>query len=750
MMKTMKQKHERCKTPGIDSGTGGDDGDANNLDVYVENAAEALSLMAETFLGLKNRGGGTRGGGGGGGKEIAITSGRNSSSSNNNTMIKWNGNNNRSSVMTKSDLFVPSDFGDDDCYCNDNGGNSIKDGFQNNPATATAATADARNAGHEWQQRQRALGQEQTLSMKKERSTTDDTSQNLEPYNSGRKSSSAKSVKQKQQEQQLVQPPSSSASKDHYVSRMDTIITSPYEENSNAEVEEELFDRVKKMLEPYNEPAGSNSSRRSTRARGVKASPEAQKYFTVPDNGNVGDGGGGSTSIASKVVETSISIHRNDPFFYIRGWQDGSIGDKQIGKIPPQFLLICLKEWRIGTSNKNGIGQVLKRLIKELDLFEQFTEAINTWLSAWGLDISKKYRILRRLKIDMFKDGDSDCLKCVFFILRAWTCFKILQLDKGQEQYPLDDSLKSKILSCLAILKRTYKQKIKGNNSSSSNKKSKKQQQQPATMGQAATMKVENDKSLNGDHWKDVKVGSRIRMYWELDERYYRGYVSGHKKGTSEFHIKYDDGDEEWRDLKDEVFKIGSPSPPASSTAEIVTGTDNRRDPAHQSNKESQSDPMAATLTVGNQNNSILSSKRKQNPVYRNIAGVPGIEDCENVRTFAALIIDRNGDQKAIASDEPEKMVVQYFCKISCMGGGNGTFMPYSQFSKELSTIKEYVAIASAAHGSDPVIVLRYMSLAYQKAEDVVEKLKRDENELISLSNKRQKTADGWNDSVIV
>jgi hypothetical protein len=56
-------------------------------------------------------------------------------------------------------------------------------------------------------------------------------------------------------------------------------------------------------------------------------------------------------------------------------------------------------------------------------------------------------------------------------------------------------------------------------------------------------------------------VGSRIAVYWSDDEEFYSGQVSK-RKGYQVF-VDYDDGDEDWVDLKSSKIKEGEPVEPA-------------------------------------------------------------------------------------------------------------------------------------------------------------------------------------------
>ncbi|EYU29261.1 hypothetical protein MIMGU_mgv1a000290mg [Erythranthe guttata] len=61
---------------------------------------------------------------------------------------------------------------------------------------------------------------------------------------------------------------------------------------------------------------------------------------------------------------------------------------------------------------------------------------------------------------------------------------------------------------------------------------------------------------LTGDldpHWF---FNRRIKVFWPLDECWYYGLVDDYNPDDKKHHIKYDDRDEEWIDLKQEKFKL--------------------------------------------------------------------------------------------------------------------------------------------------------------------------------------------------
>ncbi|KAI4380926.1 hypothetical protein MLD38_007059 [Melastoma candidum] len=51
-------------------------------------------------------------------------------------------------------------------------------------------------------------------------------------------------------------------------------------------------------------------------------------------------------------------------------------------------------------------------------------------------------------------------------------------------------------------------------------------------------------------------LNKRIKVFWPLDESWYRGLINNYDHERKLYHIKYDDRDEEWVDLHNEKFKL--------------------------------------------------------------------------------------------------------------------------------------------------------------------------------------------------
>lgn len=52
----------------------------------------------------------------------------------------------------------------------------------------------------------------------------------------------------------------------------------------------------------------------------------------------------------------------------------------------------------------------------------------------------------------------------------------------------------------------------------------------------------------------DIKVGSRVEIWWSGDERFYKGTVT--RAGAQKFFVEYDDGEEEWVSVSQHTFRL--------------------------------------------------------------------------------------------------------------------------------------------------------------------------------------------------
>ena len=62
----------------------------------------------------------------------------------------------------------------------------------------------------------------------------------------------------------------------------------------------------------------------------------------------------------------------------------------------------------------------------------------------------------------------------------------------------------------------------------------------------------------------DERVGSRVKLFWPGDERWYHGKIDGVRRvytGGLELHVTYDDGDDHWEKLDAAPFAGGRQCP---------------------------------------------------------------------------------------------------------------------------------------------------------------------------------------------
>ncbi|GAX27397.1 hypothetical protein FisN_23Hh144 [Fistulifera solaris] len=68
----------------------------------------------------------------------------------------------------------------------------------------------------------------------------------------------------------------------------------------------------------------------------------------------------------------------------------------------------------------------------------------------------------------------------------------------------------------------------------------------------------ENDSGIRDGELAEIKVGTRVAVWWPDDRRYYEGVVSKKQPDASwrPFYLEYDDGEAEWIDFRQHKFKI--------------------------------------------------------------------------------------------------------------------------------------------------------------------------------------------------
>ena len=70
----------------------------------------------------------------------------------------------------------------------------------------------------------------------------------------------------------------------------------------------------------------------------------------------------------------------------------------------------------------------------------------------------------------------------------------------------------------------------------------------------------------------DPPIGARVRIYWTGEKRWFKGVVTKkqYEDGHSIHHVKYDDGDTKWHDLREEIWLLlGAPSSQAPAPCAV-------------------------------------------------------------------------------------------------------------------------------------------------------------------------------------
>ena len=86
-----------------------------------------------------------------------------------------------------------------------------------------------------------------------------------------------------------------------------------------------------------------------------------------------------------------------------------------------------------------------------------------------------------------------------------------------------------------------------------------------------------NDPATMSAVYSLIDVGSRISIYWEEDGEFFNATVTDRKLRGKPFYVEYDDGDEEWIDLRKHKFRLIPPHAPSESGDRFVGGKRLRR-----------------------------------------------------------------------------------------------------------------------------------------------------------------------------
>ena len=79
--------------------------------------------------------------------------------------------------------------------------------------------------------------------------------------------------------------------------------------------------------------------------------------------------------------------------------------------------------------------------------------------------------------------------------------------------------------------------------------------QAPDGSKQEATLPKELANHINPET-NSVDVGTKVSVFWKGDSKFYPAIVMNKRKGAKPFYLAYEDGDTEWIDLNEYIFKI--------------------------------------------------------------------------------------------------------------------------------------------------------------------------------------------------
>jgi hypothetical protein len=191
------------------------------------------------------------------------------------------------------------------------------------------------------------------------------------------------------------------------------IVASPYEENSNAEVGEALFEDFKALLEPID-------------GTGNDMNPKLECFF--------GD------SFARAVFDARQAIKARNECF-VPSWVDGKLGDMEQARwIPCRHLGACLFEDRFVSASL----ATLSRISRDLETTKSSKDAIA------HLGLQEQFPKLAACnKSFMYNEDDCarECFLCEIFVARAYTILYSL----GREA-ATPESLLKKMPACLKIM----------------------------------------------------------------------------------------------------------------------------------------------------------------------------------------------------------------------------------------------------------------------------------------------------------
>jgi hypothetical protein len=195
---------------------------------------------------------------------------------------------------------------------------------------------------------------------------------------------------------------------------METIVTSPYEKDSTAEIAEKAFDRLAEFLTPLE----ASGSRRSM----------------VPSNVAM-------TTLGMDLAMSLTLTHHHIAIsgqIYCELWKDGLVRAVNCGSIPTPMMLLCLQGARLSRAPRS----VLKMIIRHLEVGSIVKEA----MAAFQLENAYVKLTSSSASFVYASTNETQCLKCEIFVARAYSCMAMLHIEWKK------DSLIKKVMESLQIM----------------------------------------------------------------------------------------------------------------------------------------------------------------------------------------------------------------------------------------------------------------------------------------------------------
>ena len=227
------------------------------------------------------------------------------------------------------------------------------------------------------------------------------------------------------------------------ISSMEIITDSPYEQNTNAEVGERLFDYTKSLMDPDDVGVGLGLGLGLVVGDGFSNSPNKLKRTTANEPSTEAIEVFGKEQ-AYILLQTNHNISASG-MLYSSTWTQGYIRGTNCGVVEKELLLLCLRDHRLA----RGSAGDLKCIIKDLKVYTIFVDTLSEW------KLKTMYpRLAKCQSVTKFRHNQLKCLKCIIFIVRAVISMKVLQWNFLALSDDDGTTLKSKIFSCLDILEK--------------------------------------------------------------------------------------------------------------------------------------------------------------------------------------------------------------------------------------------------------------------------------------------------------